>query len=63
MHMLVTNLDMWWKHLVSLDLASRYGVQNPREPKWESWGLNVAYVFDPAGVLWHFAEIPAKDTP
>jgi uncharacterized glyoxalase superfamily protein PhnB len=46
-----------------LDLASRYGVQNPREPKWESWGLNVAYVFDPAGVLWHIAEIPAKDTP
>jgi hypothetical protein len=61
MHMLVTNLDRWWKHVESLDLASHYGVESPREPKLESWGLRVLYVFDPCGVLWHIAELPAKD--
>jgi predicted lactoylglutathione lyase len=61
MHMLVDNLDAWWEHLTSLDIASRYGVKSPRAPKLESWGLIVAYMFDPAGVLWHIAALPAKN--
>ncbi|HZH28945.1 MAG TPA: VOC family protein [Azospirillaceae bacterium] len=56
MHMLVDDLNAWWAHIAALDLAARYGVESPRPPKLESWGLNVAYVFDPSGVLWHFAE-------
>jgi uncharacterized glyoxalase superfamily protein PhnB len=56
MHMLVEGLDDWWAHIASLDLAARYGVEAPRPPKLEPWGLRVAYVFDPSGVLWHFAE-------
>jgi uncharacterized glyoxalase superfamily protein PhnB len=59
MHALVTDLNRWWTHIASLDLASRYAVQSPRAPRLESWGLNVAYVFDPSGVLWHFAERPS----
>jgi uncharacterized glyoxalase superfamily protein PhnB len=62
MHVLVTNLDEWWKHIASLDLAGRYGVQSPRAPKLEPWGLNVAYVFDPSGVLWHSAERPSRSS-
>ena len=58
MHVLVDGLDAWWEHIAALDLAARYAVQAPRAPKLESWGLNVAYVFDPSGVLWHFAERP-----
>jgi catechol 2,3-dioxygenase-like lactoylglutathione lyase family enzyme len=58
MHVLVDDLEAWWGRIASLDLAGRYGVQAPRPPKLESWGLTVAYVFDPAGVLWHFAEQP-----
>jgi uncharacterized glyoxalase superfamily protein PhnB len=60
MHMMVDDLDAWWEHLTALDLVSRYGVQSPRAPKLESWGLIVAYMFDPAGVLWHIAALPAK---
>ena len=56
MHVMVTDLDAWWTHIASLDLPSRYGVQSPRAPKLEPWGLNTAYVFDPSGVLWHFAK-------
>ena len=56
MHMLVNNLDQWWQRISTLDLAARYGVRAPTSPKLEPWGLRVAYVIDPAGVLWHFAE-------
>jgi hypothetical protein len=58
MHVLMTNLEGWWERVASLDLPSRYGVTSPRAPKLEPWGLNTAYVFDPAGVLWHFAQLP-----
>jgi hypothetical protein len=61
MHMLVDDLDAWWEHLTSLNIGSRYGVKSPRAPKLESRGLNVAYMFDPAGVLWHIAALPAKN--
>jgi len=56
MHMLVTNLDQWWASISRLALESRYKVRAPRPPKLEPWGLRVAYLFDPAGVLWHVAE-------
>jgi hypothetical protein len=54
MHLLVRDLDGWWQHIASLDLAGRFGVRAPSPPKLESWGLRVAYVWDP-GVLWHLA--------
>jgi hypothetical protein len=59
MHMLVADLGLWWHHISALDLSSRYAVASPRAPQLESWGLNVAYVFDPSGVLWHVAEMPS----
>ena len=38
------------------DLAARFGVQAPKAPAMQPWGLRVAYVVDPSGVLWHFAQ-------
>jgi catechol 2,3-dioxygenase-like lactoylglutathione lyase family enzyme len=58
MHVLVDDLDAWWTHIDSLDLPGRFGVDAPRAPKLEPWGLRVAYVIDPSDVLWHFAEVP-----
>jgi hypothetical protein len=60
MHMLVADLGLWWHHISALDLSSRYDVASPRAPQLERWGLPVAYVFDPSGVLWHVAEMPSK---
>ncbi|WP_158818977.1 glyoxalase [Methylocapsa sp. S129] len=60
MHVLVDDLQRWWWHIKELDLSSHFDVQAPSPPKLESWGLNVAYVSDPSGVLWHFAETPSK---
>lgn len=57
MHVLVTDVRAWWEYIDSLDLANRFGVSPPSPPRAEPWGLTVAYVSDPAGVLWHFAEV------
>ncbi|CAO3420822.1 VOC family protein [Azospirillum doebereinerae] len=53
MQVLVGDLDRWWEHIESLALGERFGVTAPQPPKTEPWGMRVAYVWDPAGVLWH----------
>lgn len=56
MHLMVDDLDAWWAHLVALDLPKHFGVSAPKPPALQPWGLRVAYVVDPAGVLWHVAQ-------
>ncbi len=58
MHMLVDDIDAWWSRIASLDLSKRYGVKAPSAPALQPWGLVVAYVWDPSGVLWHIAKKP-----
>ena len=56
MQLMVDDLDAWWAHLEGLDLPGRFGVQAPRAPNLQPWGLMVAFVFDPSGVLWHVCQ-------
>ncbi len=56
MYLHVTDVDAWWSRIDASDLATRYGVRQPRPPRVEPWGAKVAHVFDPSGVLWHLAE-------
>jgi catechol 2,3-dioxygenase-like lactoylglutathione lyase family enzyme len=56
MQLVVDDLDSWWAHVTSLDLPTRFGVPAPKPPAVQPWGLRVAYVVDPAGVLWHVAQ-------
>ncbi len=56
MQLMVDDLDAWWAHIETLDLAARFDVRAPTAPAMQPWGLKVSYVVDPAGVLWHFAE-------
>ena len=56
MQLMVDDLDAWWARVDALDLPARFGVPAPRAPAMQPWGLRVAYVVDPAGVLWHMAE-------
>jgi hypothetical protein len=58
MQLLVNDLDTWWRRIEALDLAGKYGVQPPRAPALQPWGLTVVYVFDPSGVLWHIVQNP-----
>lgn len=56
MQLMVDDLDAWWSHIEALDLPGRFGVPDPKPPAIQPWGLRVAYVIDPCGVLWHVAE-------
>jgi len=54
--LMVDDLDAWWSHISGLDLPANFGVTAPRAPSLQPWGLRVAYLFDPCGVLWHIAQ-------
>ena len=56
MQLMVDNLDDWWTHIQTLDLPTKFDVPSPKPPKTQPWGLRIAYVVDPSGVLWHVAE-------
>ena len=56
MQLMVDDLDAWWTHIQSLDLPGRFGVAPPKAPALQPWGLRIAYVTDPSGVLWHVAQ-------
>ena len=56
MQLMVDDLDSWWTHVSSLALSARFGVPEPKPPTVQPWGLRVAYVIDPSGVLWHVAQ-------
>ncbi len=56
MQLMVDDLDAWWRHIQALDLPGQFGVPTPKAPAMQPWGLRVAYLVDPAGVLWHVAQ-------
>ena len=60
MHLFVSDLRLWWDHIVALDLDNRYGTKT-RSPRDEGWGVKVAGVIDPAGVQWRIHQIPGGD--
>jgi uncharacterized glyoxalase superfamily protein PhnB len=61
MHVFVTDVQAWWRHIDALDLPSRFAVSRPSPPRVEPWGLVVTYVTDPSGVLWHFAQVTKSE--
>jgi uncharacterized glyoxalase superfamily protein PhnB len=56
MQLMVDDLDAWWTRIASLDLPAGFNVPAPKPPALQPWGLRVAYVIDPSGVLWHVAQ-------
>ena len=54
-HIFVSYLNGWWRHIRALDLPGQYGVTT-RSPRDEGWGVRAAGVVDPAGGLWRFHE-------
>lgn len=57
MQLLVPDLDRWWQHIEAAKLVETFGVSAPKAPARQPWGLVVAYVVDPTGVLWHVAPV------
>lgn len=60
MQLVVEDLEAWWRHIADLTLGERFGIGAPRLPQEQPWGQRVAYLWDPAGVLWHVAAARAK---
>jgi catechol 2,3-dioxygenase-like lactoylglutathione lyase family enzyme len=53
MQLVVPDLDRWWEHVTAARLHETFEVPPPKPPAIQPWGLMVAYVVDPSGVLWH----------
>jgi uncharacterized glyoxalase superfamily protein PhnB len=55
MHMLVEDLDSWWRHVEDQQLQAKYAIMiDP--PADRPWGLRDFVVTDPTGVLWRIAQ-------
>jgi catechol 2,3-dioxygenase-like lactoylglutathione lyase family enzyme len=59
MHLQVTDVDAWWRHVESQGLAAKYAVK-AEPPADRPWGMRDFVLVDPTGVLWRIAQnIPA----
>jgi uncharacterized glyoxalase superfamily protein PhnB len=55
MHLLVENVDDWWRHLDAQRIAQEFGV-NIGTPEDRPWGLRDFTLNDPSGVLWRIGQ-------
>jgi hypothetical protein len=56
LHLTVEDADKWYQHVKIVLEKRTYGVARVRTPKKEDYGAIVTYVWDPVGVLLHFAQ-------
>jgi catechol 2,3-dioxygenase-like lactoylglutathione lyase family enzyme len=55
MHLLVADVEAWWKQVVDRQLAGRYGVK-AQAPEDRPWGVRDFVLVDPTGVLWRIGQ-------
>ena len=55
MHLLVEDVEAWWRHVEDQGLAARYGVRT-EPPADRPWGMRDFVIIDPTGVLWRIAQ-------
>ena len=60
-HFRVPSAREWYRHFVKIRLAERFDGVRVASPERMPRGLIVTYLWDPAGVLLHFAEHPMND--
>ncbi len=53
---LVDSAQEWFDHLQAIALTEKFPGTKVAAPKLEPWGMLITYVWDPAGVLFHFVE-------
>ncbi len=62
LHIRVNDAGAWYERAKAVLGARPYGAARVKPPKKESYGALVTYVWDPAGVLLHFAQpLPPED--
>lgn len=57
MHLLVNDVDAWWRHVQSQDIATKYGTM--AQPPEDHGSMRDFVLVDPTGVLWRIGQ----DTP
>lgn len=55
MHLLVDDVDAWWRHVRDTGLAEKYGVK-VGAVELQPWRMRDFVLFDPSGVLWRIAQ-------
>lgn len=56
LHITVEDAGAWYQHVVAVLERRKYGAARVREPTEQSYGALVTFVWDPVGVLLHFAQ-------
>jgi catechol 2,3-dioxygenase-like lactoylglutathione lyase family enzyme len=55
MHLLVADVEAWWRHVESQRIGERYGVRIV-PPADQPWRMRDFVVIDPTGVLWRIGQ-------
>lgn len=55
MHLLVADVEAWWRHVQSLRLSERYGVR-ALPPEDRPWRIRDFVLTDPTGVMWRIGQ-------
>ncbi|MBT8123553.1 MAG: hypothetical protein KJO81_01870 [Gammaproteobacteria bacterium] len=56
LHITVADAHSWYTHAVNILESRSYGAAKVRPPTEQDYGALVTFVWDPAGVLLHFAQ-------
>ena len=62
LHFMVNSAQEWYDHFLSIKLTEKFEGTKVAAPELMPWGLLITHVWDPAGVLLHFAEKPDENT-
>ena len=55
MHLLVGDVEAWWRHVQKAQLVAKYGLR-AEPPADRPWGMRDFTIVDPSGVLWRIAQ-------
>ncbi len=55
MHMLVEDIEAWWRRVVDRDIVQRYGAMSV-SPADRPWRIRDFVITDPSGVMWRIGQ-------
>lgn len=55
MHLLVQDVDAWWRHVHVVEIESKYKVKVGAIED-QAWGMRDFCIYDPSGVLWRIGQ-------
>jgi catechol 2,3-dioxygenase-like lactoylglutathione lyase family enzyme len=62
MHLLVKDVETWWRQVEDQGLVAKYGVK-AEPPEDRPWGMRDFVIIDPTGVLWRIGQNNAESMP